>query len=145
MTIENSHITDVTTSVFQEMLGINIAELASVETQPAQIASINITGASQYLIQVATCQQAANSISSAMFGMEADELEEAEISDAVCEVVNMIGGNIKGILDSDCGLSIPCLSTEPDSLVTDNSESVAFDLDGGTLQVICKEQNTVQS
>lgn len=147
MNIENEQISDITVSVCQEMLGMDIEKRTSpnCDTTPDHIASICITGEKQALIQVATCEHAAHSISSAMFGTEANELNEAEISDAVCEIVNMIGGNVKGILDCECSLSIPCFSKEPESLVTDGSEAVAFDLSGGTLQVICKEQNTVQS
>ena len=148
MFIENKQITDVTVSVCREMLGVAIEKLnsASDESQPTDhIATIQVLGETQILIQVVACQKAANTISSAMFDKEADQLDEAEISDAVCEVVNMIGGNIKGILDCECDLTIPCFSREPDTIIADGTESVLFNLAGGTLQVICKEQNTVKS
>ncbi len=145
MKIENDQITDVTVSVCQDMLGMKIEKLVEPAVQqPDHFASIVISGQENALIQVAACEQAASQISSVMFGVHVEDLDEEEISDAVCEIVNMIGGNIKGILDSECDLSIPCFSKDPGaSLASD--EAVSFELSGGLLQVICQDKATVQS
>ena len=137
MIIDKTHVSEVTVTVFKDMLGINIFESAETRDEflPCHFASIEISGAQQALIQVAACGTAGNAISSAMFGTDSEELAEADVADAVCEIANVIGGNVKGILDSDCSLSIPCYSCNHDSNFAGNADSIKFDLCGGMFQV----------
>ena len=36
-------------------------------------------------------------------------MSEADVLDAVGEIVNMVGGNLKGIVEGDSSLSLPCV------------------------------------
>jgi chemotaxis protein CheX len=56
-----------------------------------------------------------------MFAMSEDELTEAEIRDAVGEIVNMVGGNLKGIVEGDSSLSLPCVGEATGSAPFDAS------------------------
>ena len=42
-----------------------------------------------------------------------DEVEDADVTDALGELVNMIGGNIKSLLPSGSALGLPIVSHEP--------------------------------
>lgn len=139
MSIDKTHLADVTISVCHDMLGIDLSEADSAtELDACHFASVNISGNQAAVVQVATCDQAANAISSAMFGTESDQLEESDVADAVCEIANMIGGNVKGILNDDCDLSIPCYSKTPDSKLTEEADSLVFDICGGQIQITSK-------
>ena len=55
-----------------------------------------------------TCSEsAARHAACVMFDMADDELTDAEISDAIGELINVVGGNIKGILSGNTELSLP--------------------------------------
>ena len=45
-----------------------------------------------------------------MFGMEPDEVSADEVADAVGELTNMVGGNIKSLLPEPSLLSLPTVS-----------------------------------
>jgi chemotaxis protein CheX len=68
-------------------------------------------------------------IASGMFGAEAGELSDEEILDAMGELVNIIGGNAKGIIDCECRLSLPCVGRYTSEL-PESSLKIDFDCDG---------------
>lgn len=51
---------------------------------------------------------------SVMFEMDDEELTAAEISDAIGELINVVGGNIKGLLPSPSALSLPVVHDAAD-------------------------------
>ena len=84
---------------------------------------IRITGGWDSLVQVLTPRKTAVAIASSMFDMSEEELSEAEIRDAVGEVVNMVGGNLKGIVEGDSSLSLPCVGESAGCAPFDSSFS----------------------
>ncbi|MCA9058699.1 MAG: chemotaxis protein CheX [Planctomycetaceae bacterium] len=115
MTIDTSTMRQIISNVFDEMLGMPTAPLPD----PCDdivceriVAAIRITGALDKQVVVEAPSQAAISIAETMFACSADELTEEEILDAVGEVVNMIGGNVKGMFEGDSKLSLPDVSED---------------------------------
>ena len=74
------------------------------------VAAIRITGDVNELIVVEAPPETAAAIGETMFAADPGTLSEDELSDAVGEVVNMIGGNVKGMHDGDSLLSLPCVT-----------------------------------
>ncbi|MFT5322303.1 MAG: chemotaxis protein CheX [Planctomycetaceae bacterium] len=72
-------------------------------------ATIRISGDWNAECHVLVSDELAARMASDMFGAPASELSNEEILDALGEVVNVIGGNVKGIVDLDCDLSLPCV------------------------------------
>ncbi len=72
-------------------------------------------------MQVLTPRKTAVAIASNMFDMSEDELTEAEIRDALGEIVNMVGGNLKGIVEGESSLSLPCVCISAGSAPFDSS------------------------
>ncbi len=57
-----------------------------------------------------SCSTAAGRRAAAvMFEMEDEDLTAAEVSDAVGELINVVGGNIKGLLPNPTTLSLPAV------------------------------------
>ena len=103
----------ITSNVFDEMLAMPTADFDTADaafTEERIIAAIRISGAVDEIVVVETPQSTANIIGETMFDASADTLDPEEICDAVGEVVNMIGGNVKGIYEGESKLSLPCVS-----------------------------------
>lgn len=139
MNIASEQLTGVTIDVCQMMLGLDVTPSTDEQANnPVTVAAtISISGERNAIIEVATCSAAARSLTSVMFATDADCVLEEEISDAVAEIVNMIGGNIKGMLGGECNLSIPCISNGPLLPPSEHAEKVSFALGGGVMHVSC--------
>ncbi|MFN8706967.1 MAG: chemotaxis protein CheX, partial [Planctomyces sp.] len=125
MSIDAITLQQVVNDVCTGMLGLNVepSETVSCDEPDAVSAVIRISGDWNSLVQVLAPRSTAKVIASTMFSMTEDELTEAEIADAVGEIVNMVGGNLKGIVQGDSSLSLPCVGT----MSTDSPFGTAFD------------------
>ena len=113
MTTSADTMRQITSNVFDEMLAMPTTDFDTADAAFAEeriIAAIRISGAVEEIVVVETPQTTADIIGETMFDAPADELDPEEIRDAVGEVVNMIGGNVKGIYEGDSKLSLPCVS-----------------------------------
>lgn len=100
--------------MFASMLGIEFdtTPVAPISRWEESVkASIGISGDWSAKISIILTNSLATRIACAMFGMEEDEITSEEIFDAVGELVNVIGGNTKGIVNGDCSLTLPEVST----------------------------------
>lgn len=137
MKITNDQLSGVTLDVCQTMLGTKIAEcnVDDLKSTPDRSASIQISGEHNAVIEVSVCQLAGQSLTSAMFAGDSETFDTEEIADAVSEVANIIGGNVKGILDGESKLSIPCFSNRATEEIGSDSQMISFDLNGGVMNV----------
>ncbi|MBG0818626.1 chemotaxis protein CheX [Planomonospora sp. ID82291] len=78
---------------------------------PLVIASVSVTGAWEGHVIMTFSEQAAELASAALLGMEADEVTPDDVADAVGELVNVIGGNVKSLLPDGSLLSLPHVVT----------------------------------
>ena len=100
------------------------------------VASIRITGAMEKLIIVEAPMATASLIGETMFDAEHYTLPEEEIRDAVGEIVNMIGGNVKGMCEGESTLSLPCVSVENSELsIPDGGEQTIVNVAGSPILV----------
>ncbi|HVC25808.1 MAG TPA: chemotaxis protein CheX [Acidimicrobiales bacterium] len=70
---------------------------------------VDIDGAWTGCVEVSCSMAVARKIASVMFAAEPSEIAEADVRDAVGELVNVVGGNIKSILPAPTSLSVPIL------------------------------------
>lgn len=68
---------------------------------------VDITGAWQGKVLVETTRSHARVAAARMFAVESSSLDEAEVGDALGELTNMVGGNVKGLLLVLTRLSLP--------------------------------------
>lgn len=81
-------------------------------------AAVSITGEWEGTVAVACSDELARLITGSFFGVEPAEADPGEINDAVGEVANMIGGNVKALMPSPSQLSLPTVTTGIDYVVT---------------------------
>ncbi len=111
MSIDAQTLQQVVNDVCFGMLGLSMepVESESCEEKDALSAVVRISGGWNSLVQVLAPMSTARVIASTMFATSEDDLSEEEIRDAVGEIVNMVGGNLKGIMEGDSSLSLPCV------------------------------------
>ena len=141
--IQREEVLQMTKDLFTSMLGMSVAPRTSsvaTATDERTYASIQIDGDWNAEMRVIVPNPLANQITEAMFGLEAGEASEAEIFDAIGEVVNVLGGNAKGIINGECNLSLPCVGSfnfdgpSPDL-------AIDFDCNGQQASVLLFEKN----
>ena len=73
----------------------------------ACLCSISITGTWNGIVLVQCSDALAKEIGTVMFSSDAETISKAEIKDAMGEITNMVGGNLKRILPGPSVLSLP--------------------------------------
>jgi chemotaxis protein CheX len=101
-------IADLTQEVWNALLAEDRGPLVPDEvTGEDVVAMATISGGWNGTICVSCSRLAARHATSAMFGMEDDELSADDINDAVGELVNVVGGNIKSLVPGPSVLGLP--------------------------------------
>ena len=70
-------------------------------------ALVSVTGAWQGHVVVSCSHPASRLAAGELLGVEVDDVTDADIADALGELANIIGGNVKSLLPEPCGLSLP--------------------------------------
>ncbi|MFK7918245.1 MAG: chemotaxis protein CheX [Ilumatobacter sp.] len=113
MIIDEETLTEVAASIWEIMfeLPIEPEPTASVAFGPS--ASISICGAWTATLIITMDDGLAADTAAALLMMDADELETPDLHDALGEIANIAGGNLKGLFDhdTDLKLSLPVVST----------------------------------
>lgn len=80
--------------------------------QPAEVsAAVALTGAWAGRVVIACTAVAARYATMAMLGIAEADVAEADVTDALGELANIIGGGVKGLLPEPCALSLPLVVT----------------------------------
>lgn len=75
-------------------------------------ARVDIHGEWEGSVELSCSTTVARRVASVMFATPESELSDADISDAVGELVNVVGGSIKSILPAPTSLSLPKVNDE---------------------------------
>lgn len=94
-------------------LGLRVERAAQPPTAMAESLNVcvKITGAWEGEVRIQCSPQMARSCAASIFQMDAEKVGPGEISDALSELVHIIGGNLKALLPPPVTLSLP---TVPD-------------------------------
>jgi chemotaxis protein CheX len=70
-------------------------------------ASVSVTGAWRGHVLVSCSEAASKHVAAALLGIEFDDVAEEDVADALGELANIIGGNVKSLLPEPRALSLP--------------------------------------
>lgn len=70
-------------------------------------ASVSVTGAWRGHVVLSSSSVAAKNAAAALLGLDFEEVTTEDIADALGELANIIGGNVKSLLPEPCALSLP--------------------------------------
>ena len=91
--------------------------------------SVSITGGWDGHVVFGCSTAASRTAAALLLAMPEDELAEADVADAVGELVNMIGGNIKSLLPGPSALTLPLVSLGGAALhLPSSTEALRLDL-----------------
>lgn len=89
----------------RSMLGVD-----ALDALPTVTACVHISGGWHGSVSIALPSDLARQVASLMFDAPADELAADEVLDAVGELANIAGGNVKGLIEEPCTLSLPVVA-----------------------------------
>jgi chemotaxis protein CheX len=136
VTITHDELRSIMDAIWQSLLGSSLtsAEAAGEESRPRVVGRVEISGGWEGVVTIDCDAELAADVAAAMFGLDEGDAAPDEIRDALGELANMAGGNIKSLLPGPSQLGLPVVSddVEPATVPGDAAplHSVAFDVDG---------------
>ena len=134
-------VTAVTRQVCESVLGTGAEHVAgaAVPVRADVTACIQITGAWHGVVVLSCGRAVADAVTAAMFGAYEGAAPQEDVIDAMGELANMIGGNIKGVLPGPSHLSLPTVAggadVAPASRGAHAGVRALYALDAGVLGV----------
>jgi chemotaxis protein CheX len=90
-------------------------------------AAVSVHGGWTGTVTVELSASVAQSLTRLMLAMGDEPLEDTDVADAVGELVNMVGGNIKSLMPGPSALTLPVVAAGRAAHSTDLSEVARFD------------------
>jgi chemotaxis protein CheX len=88
--------------------GTNPLVPAPPATPPRDVsASVSVTGAWRGHVVVSCSDAASRNAAAALLGVDLDDVTPEDVTDALGELANIIGGNVKSLLPEPASLSLP--------------------------------------
>lgn len=112
----------IASDIWSAMLGLTLEPYFDAPVFPPdeRVATgiVQITGDFEGAVTIQLTGAKAREVAAVMFAMEAGEIGEEEVSDAVGELANMTGGNVKSTMSGSCQLSLPSVTSGRDYQVS---------------------------
>jgi len=121
-------ICEYTETIWSSILSLkaipNSNEHESSENDFALAGCVHITGAWEGTVTIDFPMSLAKQVASIMFNLSGENVEDELIQDALGELTNMTGGNIKSLLPEPCYLSLPAVAFTDSKMRIPGSERV---------------------
>ena len=139
-------IIDSTQEIFSSMIMLDVSPGKPFKRSDAMLQNsisgiIGLAGETKGMLAIHLSNEAALAVTTAFLGMEVEKIDE-DVRDAVGELANMLGGNLKAVLDpngSAINLSMPsAIHGEEyaiDCLADAETVTVPFSFNGQTFMV----------
>ena len=137
----------IVVDVCQTMLGFKLCDNDPVDSIPELSAAVEFHGAHGMVLEVFANLNLATRFASTMFSTEPHNLNREDICDALGEVANMIGGNLRGFLGEEVDLSLPTVGESSATTWKRMSADVVmtFLCDGLPLMVVLRDPTSEYS
>lgn len=110
---------------------------------------VQITGAWEGAVTVHCSEELAKVLTAAMFLVDREDTTPEEVADALGELANMVGGNVKALLPEPCRISLPAVADGMDYRLSVPGArpvtAVTWTCDGEPLMVRLLERRTAGS
>jgi CheY-specific phosphatase CheX len=141
MQLDNEDIRNLTESIWESTLGLSLAAVSGpsrLEGREFLTGCVSIRGAWQGFTALRCSLPLARKAAAIMFDQSEPGLDE--VKDALGELVNMTGGNIKPLLPAPCELSLPSIIEDKDHQLTAAGAELLtrlfFEYDGEPVEVL---------
>lgn len=122
-------LTEIATVIWESIVGLPLEPSPGGEhSNPADslIVRVNVSGAWNGSVSARFSRSLGSKIAATMFQISVEEVSPSDVSDALREVVNMLGGNFKALLPPVCHLSLPDLVSEPSQILGTLEDTAHF-------------------
>ncbi len=148
MPIAEEDIAQITASLWRSVLGLEVQPCSQNVPPQGQedflTGCIEIRGAWAGAVALRCSTPLACQAAAIMFGVTPETVQTEDMRDAVGELTNILGGNLKSLVPEPCTLSLPAVSGglngEWDSSDKPCLSQVAFACHGQSLWVTCMER-----
>jgi chemotaxis protein CheX len=148
MIIKEADVCKITESVWSTTFGFAIEALPEVppdREEPVLTAFVLLAGGWDGALMIQCPATLARRCASQMFDSPMDAVTESDVNDALGELANMIGGNLKSLIPGSCTLSLPAVVDGRDHGVRVPGSHplmrLAFASEGGEVVVCILERN----
>lgn len=108
MKISSEELEQLTREVWATMIGLDLADAVMAENpEPGVTSQIEIHGDEQATLRIDCSMALARQVAARLFDMPPEEIEMDLILDAMGEMANVIGGQVKGRWSGAVKLSLP--------------------------------------
>lgn len=117
MQVTSETVETLVSNIWSSMLGLEIQlveQPASTESTLTITGCVQITGDWQGAVTFDCPTRLARRVAGVMFDLPPNELDSFLVHDAIGELANMIGGNVKSLLPEHCELSLPAVAQGTD-------------------------------
>jgi chemotaxis protein CheX len=107
-------LTEIAQTIWESVLHMPLAPATAAPPSRAGgtlTASIAFSGAWEGEVVATLSEALGRSIAGAMLASEPDEVAHEDVLDAVGEIINMLGGNVKALMPPPCQLALPRVLT----------------------------------
>ena len=113
MFVAHQDIEQITQMIFQSMFELDVvpSESSALVTK-GFLSEIPIHGNWNGSVRVYCNGELARKVAERMFLIDEVELSPQDVTDAVGELTNMIGGNVKSLFGHECSLGFPSVQSE---------------------------------
>ena len=120
MLVLENDLTALTGGVWESFLGLRAEPVGPAPPAGGSFytSCVHISGGWEGSVHLVMPEELARTAAAAMFGLPVEEVSAAELADAVGELANVIGGNVKGMIDEPCALSLPLVASGRDVSVS---------------------------
>lgn len=111
MEIIPEDIRQIVSDIFEAMLGLPVV-VGPAEMDGARrlTACVLISGGWEGAVAVDCTEVLARRVTESMLGLGPGEASPEDVRDAIGEVANVAGGNVKALLGTECALSLPTVT-----------------------------------
>jgi chemotaxis protein CheX len=120
---------DITRGVWRTTLGLDVLSLKAASAAPRgphYRATVELRGAWNGDLSLTCPGDLARRAAGVLFDKPADQVDDAEARDALGELANMTGGNLKALLPAPCALSTPRTTRCAEEIATPGALRLEF-------------------
>lgn len=108
MTISQADLESLTRDIWATMVGLDLVDaLMANGPEPGISSQVEIQGESEVALRIDCSVELARKVAARLFDMPEEELEPELVLDAMSEMANILGGNVKGMWPGAIKLSLP--------------------------------------
>lgn len=127
MELTAEDIESITNAVWQSILGEELITVNGSDSCRGGLQGlVSISGAYNGIISLRIESALVRGAASVMFGIPADQVSDDDMTDAVAELTNMVGGNLKCLVDQPSQLGLPKVEKVEEAQVPQTDSSLTL-------------------